>query len=242
MEDNNYLREVLEQRGWYKRWYTQVMADILMPHVSQMAEPEKNAVLNRFKEEENNMLALYMVKEFLKNVGLSSTGKIFETEAGLAGMEQEFQPIIADQFSLLKPSTADEIQPPLLSQALHIWKVEAERHAHAAGGAAAISGDQSVEMNSFNSTQGMKTPAIINRLMRSDSCLLNSADGTAYETALMDSGNADSTAAASYRLYQNPQNHSHNGTGNADPLSGGGAAGMNCRRNHHRSMNCKRCG
>lgn len=127
MEDsnNNYLRELLEQRGWYKRWYTQVMADILLPHVLQMAQPEKNALLTTFKEEENNMLALYMVKEFLKTVGLPSTGKIFEAEAGLCGIEQEYQPLVQEHFSLLTPSTQQQINPPLLSQALHIWKAEA---------------------------------------------------------------------------------------------------------------------
>lgn len=71
-----------------------------------------------------------MVKEFLKNVGLLSTGKIFEVEAGLAGIEENVQWIVNQQFSFLTPSTPDQVQPPLLSQTLHIWKADAvERQA-----------------------------------------------------------------------------------------------------------------
>lgn len=68
-----------------------------------------------------------MVNEFLKNVGLLSTGKIFEVEAGLAGIEENVQWIVNQQFSFLTPSTPDQVQP---SQALHIWKADAvERQA-----------------------------------------------------------------------------------------------------------------
>lgn len=124
MEDeNSYLRELLEERGWYKKWYTSIMADILYPHVQKLAQPEQNCALARFKEEENNLLALYMAKEFMKNVGLRSTLKIFEAEAGLGDVDQEFQRLIESSFNFLKHSTPDRVEPPLLSQALHVWKM-----------------------------------------------------------------------------------------------------------------------
>ena len=121
---NVYLRQLLEQRGWYRRWYSQVMADILLPHVNRLAQPEKNVVLNRYKEDEVHMLSLYMVKEFLRTVCLPSTSKIFEAEAGLVGMDHDYHASILEHFSLLRPTTTQEVNPPLLSQALHIWKVE----------------------------------------------------------------------------------------------------------------------
>lgn len=126
---NVYLRQLLEQRGWYRRWYSQVMADILLPHVNRLAQPEKNVVLNRYKEDEVHMLSLYMVKEFLRTVCLPSTSKIFEAEAGLVGMDHDYHASILEHFSLLRPTTTQEVNPPLLSQALHIWKVESgENH------------------------------------------------------------------------------------------------------------------
>lgn len=157
MEDSNSssLRDLLEQRGWYKRWYTQVMADILQPHVARMAQPEKNALLSNFKAEEQNMIALYMVKEFLRTVGLNSTGKIFEEEAGMRGGDQEFQAMVQEQFSLLTPSTTQEVQPPLLSQALHIWKVEATER-------------QPTEQEPSNDRAGSRAQSMHNRLLRRD--------------------------------------------------------------------------
>lgn len=125
-EENVHLRELLEERGWYKKWYTQVMGDILYPHVKRLAKPESNPLLSRFKEQDNNMLALYMAKEFMKNIGLKSTERIFEAEAGLEGIDQDFQNMIQSSYTLLKHSTPDAIQPPLLSQAIYFWDMADE--------------------------------------------------------------------------------------------------------------------
>lgn len=249
MDDgNNYLRELLERNGWYKRWYTQVMADILLPHVSHLAQPEKNAVLVRFKEEENNMLALYMVKEFLKTVGLPSTAKIFETEAGLFGIDLDFSAMVQEHFSLLKPSTAQEITPPLLSQALHIWKVEAVERFHSIHNEA---GEGDKEMDRRIKENSSQPNAVLDRIRGSTAAssvsgyepnanygpILDSPKhGNAIGGAGLATGHAGNLSPV-YRHYtvNHPSNSGAAMASEPHPISGPNI----CRRN--RSTNCKRC-
>lgn len=211
MDETLYFKEILQQRGWFKRWSTQVMADILLPLVQQQAEPEKNAPLSQFKQEENNMLALYMVKEFLNNVGLKSTGKIFEAEAGIVGIEQDFQPVITEQFTLLKPATSEEVQPPLLSQALQIWKIDAlERQA------ANPEPQGAAEMTSSYASSSLVAPA--RSFSRTNPEVFESAHYSVGEEPVG---------------YRYVGHHTH-----PDPLAG---LICRRGTNGHRSMNCKRC-
>ena len=256
---NTYLRQLLEQRGWYKRWYTQVMADILLPHVNRLAQPEKNVVLSRYKEDETHMLSLYMVKEFLRTVCLPSTAKIFEAEAGLAGMDQDYHASILEHFSLLKPTTTQEINPPLLSQALHIWKVETgERHL-----AEASHANQEHHQEIGHEREPSEAQVALNRLLRRESSESTSttcaalADTVTHSPGrtgsspwgMRDSRGVSGNASPSFKASDNNgrsvdyNSHYAMGAGQTNDTTvttqGPGPTHKSCRRKSQ--MNCRRC-
>lgn len=128
--DDHFLRELLEERGYYRKWNAEVMSDILLPHVRDNNRPEENGALTTFKQECSNMSALYLIKEFLHNMGMLSTEKIFDVEAGLEGKEREYSDVLGSKFPLLQLSNADNIQPPLLAQIVYLWRLDYMNRKH----------------------------------------------------------------------------------------------------------------
>lgn len=205
MEDeNSYLRELLQERGWYKKWYTHVMADILTPHVKKLAKPYENCALTRFMEQDHNLLSLYMVKEFLKNVGLRSTERIFELEADLCGMDQDLQNFIQSELHLLKQSTSDHLEPPLLSQALQIWK-ESDLERYREGFS---------NRTEFEASGSLDANAIINSMMQSqrESCIVSTAEinNEANCGPSQYSGGVEHSSDSGYHQYNSENNNSPN--------------------------------
>lgn len=122
--DDQFLRELLEERGYYRKWNAEVMTDILLPHVRDNNRPDENGALTTFKQDCNNINALYLVKEFMHSMGMLSSEKIFDVEAGLEGKECEYNNALATKFPLLQQSCADNIQPPLLAQIVYLWRLD----------------------------------------------------------------------------------------------------------------------
>lgn len=128
--DDQFLRELLEERGYYRKWNAEVMSDILLPHVRDNNRPEDNGALTTFKQDCGNVSALYLIKEFLHNMGMLSTERIFDVEAGLEGKEREYAEQLSTKFPLLQLSAADNIQPPLLAQIVYLWRLDYHNRKH----------------------------------------------------------------------------------------------------------------
>lgn len=122
--DDQFLRELLEERGYYRKWNAEVMSEILLPHVRDNNRPDENGALTTFKQECSNMAALYLIKEFLNNMGMVSSEKIFDVEAGLEGKECEYEETLTSKFPLLHMSHQHNIQPPLLAQIVYLWRLD----------------------------------------------------------------------------------------------------------------------
>lgn len=122
--DDQFLRELLEERGYYRKWNAEVMTDILLPHVRENNRPEENGALATFKQDCSNMSALFLIKEFMRNMGMQSSEKIFDVEAGLEGKDGEFNETLSTKFPLLQLSSCNNIQPPLLAQIVYLWRMD----------------------------------------------------------------------------------------------------------------------
>lgn len=122
------FREILRDEGYYNKWHAQIMSDILLPLIQDQNPPEENGTLLYYKYGDSmddtpvpdHILGLYLVREVFRNLGLTSTDKIFEKEAGLSGTEQRFQDALNERFGSLAMTTKEHVQPPLLSQLLYL--------------------------------------------------------------------------------------------------------------------------
>ena len=122
--DDQFLRELLEERGYYRKWNAEVMTDILLPHVRDNNRPDDNGALSTFKRDSKNVAALYLVKEFMHNMGMLSSERLLDVEAGLDGQERAYTETLTKNFPLLQLSQCDNIQPPLLAQIVYLWRLD----------------------------------------------------------------------------------------------------------------------
>lgn len=114
------FRDLLRDEGYYNKWHAQVMSDILLPIVQTENCPNQNDDLATTKETREGTLCLYLVREVFRNLGLTSTEKIFEEEAGLPGTEQRFQDSLRSEFGAFALSTKSHLEPPVLLQLLYL--------------------------------------------------------------------------------------------------------------------------
>lgn len=127
-------KEMLIFAGYYNKWHSQVMADILLPLIYDRNPSWENEYLDNYKYETQvdscgyqdklligeHQLALYLVREFFRNLGLVSTDKIFEEEAGLQGTEEDYQTYLKNYFNRFSLSTPRHLEPPMLHQLLYL--------------------------------------------------------------------------------------------------------------------------
>lgn len=127
------MKEMLVRAGYYDKWHSQVMADILLPVISDRNPSWENDDLDNYKYETTyddcgnpqklligeHQLALYLVREFFRNLGLVSTDKVFEEEAGLHGTEVHYQTFLKNYFDRFSLSTSKHLEPPMLHQLLY---------------------------------------------------------------------------------------------------------------------------
>lgn len=107
---SKFMQVLLTDRGHMKRWRAKIMADWTMPYVYKM----KMCLLS-----EMEIIAMLIVKEFLINLGLKSTYKIFEAEAGFNGkMDREFHYIVRD----LNRLSENCLRLPLVAEMLDKYK------------------------------------------------------------------------------------------------------------------------
>lgn len=120
--------------GWYNKWHAQIMSDILLPLIQEENPPSENMDLDSYKNEyietaecngtlrrenHDHMMGLYLVREVFRNLGMTSTEKIFEEEAGLKGTEKDFQEALREHFGAFTMSSSKQMQPPIMSQLLY---------------------------------------------------------------------------------------------------------------------------
>lgn len=118
--------EVLEDLGYYQKWNAQVMADILLPQIAEYNPPENNETLRKHTGNRGGKYSrrsLFLIKEALRNLGLTSTEKIFTEEAGMVGQENIYKDTMKS-FLPLKLSDAFHMEPPLLSQLTYLLMLE----------------------------------------------------------------------------------------------------------------------
>lgn len=127
-------QEMLTANGYYNKWHSQVMADIFLPEIADRNPSWENEYLDSYKYVTSvddcgyqdklligeHQLALYLVREFFRNLGLVSTDKIFEEEAGLHGTEVHYQTFLKNYFDRFSLSTPRHLEPPMLHQLLYL--------------------------------------------------------------------------------------------------------------------------
>lgn len=127
-------KEMVKDAGFYNKWNAQVMADIVLPLVIDENPPFENEHLEDYRYQSTinpcgevekrsipeHTIALYLVRELFRNLGLVSTEKVFEAEAALHGTGHDFQQFLKEYFSRLTMSGSQELQPPMLAQLLFL--------------------------------------------------------------------------------------------------------------------------
>lgn len=118
--------EVLQDLGYYQKWNAEVMSDILLPKIAEFNPPEKNEILRGHTSNRGGKYSrrsFFLIKEALRNLGLTSTEKIFTEEAGMVGQENIYKDTM-QSFLPLKYSDAFHMEPPLLSQLTYLLMLE----------------------------------------------------------------------------------------------------------------------
>lgn len=121
---------VLGQLGFYQKWHAQIMADIFQPRIRTDNPPETNNSLISHKTSQfgrYSKRSLFLVKEAMRNLGLTSSEKIFNEEAGLLEQEPSYKSAIKDM-QPLKPADAFHMEPPMAAQLLWVFLMDNQRN------------------------------------------------------------------------------------------------------------------
>lgn len=118
-QSTQYMHDLLDKKGYMRAWRAQVMADILLPHLIESLD-QNSACHSR---DPVHRMVLMAVKEFFRNMGLTSAEKVFEIEADLEGNDEEYHRMMTSTFNVIETSQ-EHLRPPIVSQLIYIYGLE----------------------------------------------------------------------------------------------------------------------
>lgn len=122
-DDSSRMMELLTQKGYMQSWRAQVMADILLPHLNDNLTENRHEHMCEIKKDPMRRLLLMAVKEFFRNMGLTSAERVFEIEANIEGDGEAYNDMIKNTFHVIE-TTQDHLRPPIVSQMIFIYGLE----------------------------------------------------------------------------------------------------------------------
>lgn len=119
------LRSKLTNCGFYAKISAQILSDILVPDALQRESCDRmyQDVVEHIEQECRNKIMFYVIKEALRNLGMTCTEKMLAAEVGY-DCEDEFQDNIHGYFDQLNISVRSKLEPPVLAQLIELQRMQ----------------------------------------------------------------------------------------------------------------------
>lgn len=124
-QDKLTLRSKLTKCGFYAKVDAQIMSDILVSQAMQRDECDRRYqdAVEHIEQDFRNKIMFYVIKEALRNLGMTSTEKMLVAEVGY-DCEEEFQDTIHGYFDQLNISVRSKLEPPVFAQLIELQRLQ----------------------------------------------------------------------------------------------------------------------